>query len=53
MTDDLKIIKQLEKQTGVILEQRSFEEIKDIGKIGFSINEKGQVTGFPVLMNAA
>jgi ATPase subunit of ABC transporter with duplicated ATPase domains len=45
MTDDLKIIKQLEKQTGRELKKRSFDEIMEVGNIGFSIDEKGQVTG--------
>jgi small GTP-binding protein len=45
MTDDLKIIKQLEKQTGRELWKRRFEDIMNLKRIGFSINEKGQVTG--------
>ena len=45
MTDDLKIIKQLEKQIGRKLKQLPFDAIRDVGNIGFSIDEKGQVTG--------
>jgi internalin A len=45
MTDDLKIIKQLEKQIGRELKQRSFDEILNFENIYFSIDEKGRVTG--------
>jgi internalin A len=45
MTDDLKIIKQLEKRIGEKLKKRSFNAILGSRNIGFSIDEKGQVTG--------
>lgn len=45
MTDDLKIIEQLEIETWRELNERSYDEIMDFENIGFSINKMGQVTG--------
>ena len=45
MTDDLELIKQLEKQIGRRLIHRTDNEILGLKRNGLSINEKLQVTG--------
>jgi internalin A len=45
MTSDLELIKQLEKEIGIKLEERKLEEIDEYNKHGYASGENGEVVG--------
>lgn len=48
MSDDLKLIEQLEKEMGIKLERISLERIETHGNTGFAADNKGRVRGLSI-----
>ncbi len=48
MSDDLRLVKQLQKETGIELPQIPMEKIVEFGVIGFAADNNGRVRGLAI-----